>query len=101
MAKKVTVRKHRSLKFEGFASLVFALALTSYLLSSVFLRAYNVHLSVERQNIQNLCAQTQLANNVLSADIQNLGSKDRVMAIATEEGLTANQDNIVLVTTGE
>lgn len=101
MAKKVTVRKHRSLKLDVIARLIFAIALTSFLLSSVFLRATNVYLSVQHQNIQNLIVQNKLANNVLSAEIQTLGSKDRVMAIATEDGLSANQDNIVLVTTGE
>lgn len=38
-------------------------------------------------------------NDSLQIAIQSLSARDRVMAIAAENGLTSNQDNVVTVVT--
>lgn len=101
MIKKVRTRKHRRLKLQGFATMVFGLTLFLYFLSAIFLRAYNVHLSVQKQKLQSRIAEVTLDNAVLATEIQELSSKERVMAIAAENGLTNIQSNITLITKGE
>jgi len=81
--------------------MVLTFSIMLYFLSSIFLRAYNVHLSVEKQNIESEIASMTLDNNILATEIQQLSSKERVMAIATENGLTNNQSNVTLITKGE
>ncbi|MFI3284536.1 MAG: hypothetical protein R3Y57_05585 [Erysipelotrichaceae bacterium] len=40
-------------------------------------------------------------NKALSVEIQTLSTKDRVMDIATEAGLTLNSDNIITIYSGD
>lgn len=86
---------------EKFSRTILVLAVISFLGSSIFLRTYNVHLSVQIQDTQNRMVQLRQGNEVLSRQIQELSSKERVMSIANQNGMNNNQDNIVLVQSGE
>lgn len=101
MIKHIKKRKTKRLNHQSISRLIFVLAVFAYFFSSVFLRTYNVHLSVAKQNVETQIAQLTLDNSVLAAEIQTLSSKERVMAIASENGLSVNQDNIVLINSGE
>lgn len=101
MIKHIKKRKKQRLNLSNLSRFVFALGVVLYLLSAIFLRTYNVHLAVEKQDIQSRIAQLTRDNENLVADIQSLSSKERVMSIAFENGMTVNQNNIVLINSGE
>lgn len=92
-------KQHRIL--EKISKIIFTIAIFSFFASSIFLRTYNVHLSVQIQDIQNRMIQLRQDNETLSVEIQKLSSKERVVAIANENGLEINQANIVLIQSGE
>jgi len=101
MAKKITRIKRKRLKLQGVLSLAFTLALFAYIASSIFLRAYNVQLTVQIQKIRNNIVLIERSNQVLNVEIQSLSSKERVMAIALDAGLKVYQENIVMINKGE
>lgn len=101
MAKKITRIKRKRIKIQGVLGLAFTLALFAYITSSIFLRAYNVQLSVQIQGVQSEIALLEQSNEVLSVEIQSLSSKERVMAIALDAGLSVNQENVVMIDKGE
>lgn len=92
-------KQHRIL--EKISKIILVIAIFSFFASSIFLRTYNVHLSVQIQDIQNRMIQLRQDNETLSVEIQKLSSKERVVAIASENGLEINQANIVLIQAGE
>jgi cell division protein FtsL len=101
MAKKITRIKRKRLKLQGVFGLAFTIALFAYIASSIFLRAYNVQLTVQIQSVRNEIVLLEQSNEVLSVEIQSLSSKERVMAIALDAGLSVNQENIVMINKGE
>ena len=101
MAKKITRIKRKHIKLQGVIILMFIFALISFIASSIFLRAYNVQLSVSIQSVQNEIIMLEQSNQVLVTEIQSLSSKERVMAIAIDAGLSVNQENVVMITKGE
>lgn len=100
MIRKVKVKKQNRF-LETFSRTILTLAIVSFLISSIFLRTYNVHLSVQIQDMQNRVVQLCQDNEVLSRQIQDLSSKDRVVSIAADNGLSNIQENIVLIQSGE
>lgn len=101
MAKKITRIKRKHIKLQGLLVLVFTFALIAYIASSIFLRAYNVQLTVQIQSVRNEIVLLEQSNSVLSVEIQSLSSKERVMAIALDDGLSVNQENVVMINKGE
>ena len=100
MARHVKTKKQNRF-LETFSKTLFVLSLIAFFLSSIFLRTYNVHLSVQIQDMQNRMVQLNQENEVLNRQISSLSSKERVVAIASENGLASNQENIVLVQSGD
>lgn len=101
MAKKITRIKRKHIKLQGLLVLAFTFALIAYIASSIFLRAYNVQLTVQIQSVRNEIVLLEQSNSVLSVEIQSLSSKERVMAIALDDGLSVNQENVVMINKGE
>lgn len=101
MAKIVKKIRKRRIKLEGLATSLFVLTLLVSLASSLFLRTYNVSLSKEKQDTQKRIQTVMVENDAIKVQVQNLSSADKVMAVANENGMTFNQDNIVTVNSGE
>lgn len=95
MAKKKTKRK--SLKLLNFSLVLFLFSVTLYLASSLFLRSYNNSLSTKSQEILAEIKQIEIQNDAIKVEIANLESTERIEAIAANNGLTRNQDNVVMV----
>jgi len=95
MAKKKTKRK--SLKLLNFTLVLFLFSSTLYLASSLFLRSYNNSLSTKSQEILAEIKQIEIQNDAIEVEIANLESTERIEAIAANNGLTRNQDNVVMV----
>ncbi len=101
MAKKVKRITRKKLRIERVATLLFMVSLMFFFVSSIFLRSYNVNLSVQRQNVEKQIAATQLQNESLRVEVAQLSTYDRIAAIAAADGLMLHQNNIVTVKTSE
>lgn len=103
MARIVRRKKvRRNLALIRFTSSFFIISLFLYLLSSLFLRVYNNDLSAKTQTLNAQIAAMENQNENVAADIQGLGSSDRIDEIAATAGMVRNQDNIVTISnTGE
>ena len=95
------IRKKRTLRIERVAIVLFVFACGLSLVSSLFLRSYNNSLSMQVQKMETEIAKLETANEAAQVAIQNLSTKDRVLTVATEEGLTKNSVNVVTIAGGE
>jgi cell division protein FtsL len=97
MAKKVKrIRKQRFSITRTVRTLFIASAIC-FVASALFLRSYNVSLSVAQQKAEKKILEIQKENQTLASDIQVLSAYARVAAIAQQDGLSLIQDNIVTV----
>ena len=94
------IRKKRVLRIERVAVLMLAFACVLSLASSLFLRSYNNSLSMQVQKMESQIAALEMENEAAQVAIQNLSTKDRVLSMATEEGLTMNSVNVVTIAGG-
>ena len=101
MAKIVKVKKKRSMRLQVFTLLFFSVSLVMYLCSSLFLRSINNSLSTQKQQIETQIAALKVENDAVKVAIQGLSTRERVVSIATDAGLSMNQSNIVTITKGE
>ena len=95
------IRKKRTLRIERVAIVLFVFACGLSLVSSLFLRSYNNSLSMQVQKMETEIAKLETANEAAQVAIQNLSTKDRVLTVATEEGLTMKSVNVVTIAGGE
>ncbi len=101
MAKIVKKRKKRSIKLQVFSIFMLSLSCVCYLGTSLFVRSYNNSLSTQKQQLESQIAALEVENDAIKVTIQNLSTRDRVVSIANDAGLTMNQSNIVTITEGE
>lgn len=101
MAKKV--KRVRSKRFSIGLTIrnLFVLSAILFVASALFLRSYNVGLSVRYQNTEKRILEITKENQTLASDIQVLSAYTRVAAIAQQEGLSLIQSNIVTVEKGK
>ena len=88
MVKKITVKKKKRLKVSSLGSALLTMALFSFLVTTVFVRTMNQKISKEVQTIQRSITQTQVANESLNKQIDDLRNVERVGSIAKEAGLS-------------
>jgi len=101
MAKKIKVIRRRKFSITKTIRNLFILSAVLFVTSALFLRTYNVNLSVAVQKTQKKIIEVQKTNQTLASDIQELSAYTRVAAIAEQDGLTLIQGNIVTVVSGE
>lgn len=101
MAKIVRKRKKRNIKLQVFSLFMLSLSSVLYLGTSLFVRSYNNSLSTQKQQLESQIAALEVENDAIKVTIQNLSTRDRVVSIANDAGLTMNQSNIVTITEGE
>ena len=94
-------KKKRTLNLPGFTIVFCALSLVCYLISCLFLRSYNNSLSKKVQEFESKTAVLLRENDALRVDIQTLSTRDRVVGIAEDAGLSLDQTNIVTITETE
>lgn len=94
------IRKKRTLRIERVAMALFVVACGLSLASSLFLRSFNNSLSMQVQKIESEIAALETENEAAQVAIQNLSTKDRVLSLATEEGLAMNSVNVVTIAGG-
>ncbi len=95
--KKKNKKKMRRLNLVGFTVIFTLSAGLFYLGTQLFLRTKNNTLSAQKQSIEREIAQIETQNDAIKVEIQTLSTRERVDNIATENGLSLNQDNIVTI----
>lgn len=88
-------RKIKRLKPTAIALFLFMISFGFYLTTAIFVRSYNVSLSQKTQMCNASIETFKTQNSSLSVEIQELSAYDRVVAIANDDNMTLNQDNIV------
>lgn len=100
MAKRVVKQRKRKVRWTGMMSFIFLLTGTTYLFSQVFVQTENTKLMKSIQDVEVQIAGVKSENEVLTANIQDLRNYNRVVSIATEAGLTV-QNNAVTIKLGD
>lgn len=96
MVKKITVKKKKRLNLASVASAVLTLSIFAFLVTTVFVRTMNQKISKDVQTMQRSIVETQVANESLNKQINELRNAERVGSIAKEAGLT-NTNSVVSV----
>ncbi|TFG81281.1 MAG: hypothetical protein E4G74_04400 [Erysipelotrichales bacterium] len=97
MAKKVKRIRSKRFSITRTIRTLFVVSSILFVASALFLRSYNVSLSVLQQNTDKKILEFTKENQTLASDIQVLSAYTRVAAIAELEGLSLIQNNIVTV----
>ena len=98
MPKSKTRKKTMSLPLVYKGVFIFTVfAIVVWLFSTLFLRSYNINLSMQQQQIASKISALQVENDAIRVEIQSLNSRERVTNIASDAGLEVNQNNIVTV----
>ncbi len=101
MAKKVKRVRTKRFSITKTIQMLFIVSAIFFVISALFLRSYNVNLSVQKQNFDKQIVLVTKANQTLASDIQVLSAYTRVSAIAQQEGLKLIQNNIVTIAKGK
>jgi len=85
----------RRVKWNRIIVFVFFVTGSIYLGTSIFLRQHNVNLSTKTQEVEVKIANYKKENEALVMDIQQL--INRASEVATDDGMTKNEDNVVYI----
>ena len=94
---KIVKRKRRKLKLQGFAIILFSVALLSWLGTTLFVNTINASLTMKIQKLNDELAALTEQNQTLNFEIQNLENKDRIYEVAQTANMDQTQDNIISI----
>ena len=89
--------KKKQLKLSGVVFVAFVVTFVVYLASSIFLKSYNVSLSMAKAKLENQIEQTKVSVLNLNLEIKELGDYDRVMGLLGENKMSPNNSNIYII----
>ena len=97
---KIYKRKKKTKKSNmiGKSFAILFLSISIYLCTHIFVRQYNNGLSQQIQKCENEIAALKVDNDAVKVAIMELQSKDRVISIAADSGLSYNHENIITIT---
>lgn len=91
------IKKKRRVRIEAFATLFFFVSIFLYLGSITALKSYNVVLSAQSESTSAQVSDLSERVATLEADVKELSSSDRIIAIAAEDNIKAIQGNVKLM----
>lgn len=98
VVKKVNKRKRRGrIQVFNLTVVIFGFSAFLYLVSALLLHTYNNSLSIQIQQINSEISTLKAQNDALNVEISTLVSVDRIDEIATNSGLSRNQNNIIRI----
>lgn len=97
MAKAKLVKRKRKLKIQGVATLLFTIAIFSFMGAKFGLHSYNIVLQNQAQSIENKVGTLKDAVTNLEAEVTTLQNRDRVLGMAEEDGIKTNQEQVVSI----
>ena len=83
--------------FEGLLWCIVALLLLAIPISSVYIKAVLAETNIELQAAKDNLEKQTNANEGLKMEINELASLDKIQSVANENGLTYNNDNVIVV----
>lgn len=97
MAKRKKSKKVKVPTFYKVGMTIFGFSMVFWLASSLFVRSFNINLSMEQQQIQSKISTLQVENDALRVEIQTLENRDRITNIAEDEDMMTRPNNIVTI----
>lgn len=91
------VKRKRRIRLEGLATLFLALSICLYLAATFGLKSYNITLANRSQALENEQSTIKEAVSTMELEVKELQNRDRVMAIAQEDGITTNQNQVSII----
>lgn len=101
MAKIKKIKKKRKLRKSACVVIIFMFSVASFLMSSIFLKAYNYSLNTKITNIKTMYDAASLENDALKQEIKQMTNKEAVVSVAEKDGMANRQDNVTYITQGE
>lgn len=94
---KIIKKKRRKLRLQGFAIILFSIALLSWLATTLFVNTINASLTMKIQQLNEELASLTEENQSLNFEIQSLENKDRIYEVAATANMDQIQDNIISI----
>ncbi len=91
------VKTKRKLRIDNLIIMMFIVSCVAYVLSVTVLRAHNVVLAKQENQVSQSIS--KLENDVahLEIDVKKLDNRERILEIAEKHGLVINQESIITV----
>ena len=83
--------------FEGLLWVIVALLLLAIPISSVYIKAVLSETNIALQSAKDNLEKQANTNEGLKMEINELASLDKIQSVANENGLTYNNDNVIVV----
>jgi cell division protein FtsL len=83
--KKPIKKRNRKIRVEGVIFVAFLCTFVLYLASCIFLRSYNVSLDLARQDYEQKIVEVKKENEVLSSEIRELSTYDRIITMVDSD----------------
>ncbi len=92
--RKTRNKKVKMLKGEKFMYILILLALIAFPISTVFTKAVLSETNISLEQMKSKIETQEGINESLSMQVDELASLDKIQEVASEKGLTYNNDNI-------
>ncbi len=92
--RKTRNKKVKMLKGEKFMYVLILLALIAFPISTVFTKAVLSETNISLEQMKSKIETQEGINESLSMQVDELASLDKIQEVASEKGLTYNNDNI-------
>lgn len=97
MAKAKIVKRKKRIRVEGIATLLLTFGIFSYLGAKFFLQSYNYSLTCKKTEIVEKANSLQQEVAKLESEVNELQNRERVLAVAGEDNIKTNQENVTVV----
>lgn len=88
-------KKKKVRRINKFYIFLFGFALIAEIITSLFVGTINIKLQYELEDKQARVKELKEENSKLKLTISSLSTKERILTIATSEGLSLNEDNLI------
>jgi cell division protein FtsL len=94
---KIVKKKKRRLDFFHLSLNILICAVGLFFVCALFCRCYNNSLSTKIQEINSEITTLETENDAMQVDIQTLANRNRVNTIASEAGMSADNDSVITI----
>lgn len=91
------VTKKKRVNIKGILLLVWLFSFFVYILSSVFIQSHNVATVSEIHKQEEEIKKLNESINILSLNVKELSTRERIVSIVKDQGLDSNPDNVVSI----
>lgn len=96
MSKEIRlVSRKKRLNIGGIIVLLWFVGLVCYIATSIFVSAHNVTIINNIKAQDNEIARLNESINILSLNVKELSTRERIVSIVKDQGLQSNPDNVI------